>query len=126
MVSWRLVYPDDSVIDEPDIHPSIRYAKAGASALVVMHDGKPLVAVKLDPKREKPIYYWRRYRIVGVGGLGDPGTRTEAIVFGRAHETLNGRVEGTVWLLRPDGKVVDCPQALIDRKAIELAMREVA
>ena len=123
---WRLVYPDDSVVEQVDgLCESVRGAKHGACALllIVKETGTQHVGIRLDPERDFPVVYSRRGISIHMGS-GAQEITTDAVVFGRMHETDDGRLDGTLWLLRKDGSVVSCPERYIDARAIESLVRE--
>lgn len=104
-LSWRLHYPDGSVTTEAPFseHQSIRHARRGASALVLVDrpgapDGDGLISVALPPGW-RPIFYRKRAAdITADGTLGR--TRTTALVWGRARED-GERGTAELWCVLP-------------------------
>lgn len=113
---WRVDSPTGVQTIEPPENASIKAAPRGSVRLVVVKaDGTPVIQV---PLREagigyRPIFYRKRSQ-----GVGDKVSRVDAVVFGKGRE--DGSVVRTnLWAII-GGKVIDCPQALIDPTMINL------
>lgn len=137
MLYWRLVYPGDVMIDEPEDQASIRLAPPGASMIAVTRVDEagrriPIVGEPLDEIGARrlgrplddyirgrtdqawaPIFYRRKSL-----ALGDAAPRVDAIVFGRGRIRGNGALEGSVWMVNRAGVLSDCPSWAMDVTAI--------
>lgn len=133
---WRLVYSDESYRDEPltggTLSEQSLNSRKSARFLEVTRPTqlRPIVMLgsffKVDLADEPgggkwwPIFY--RVRIGDV----DPGTgrkvgewgALDAVILGRAREA-DDSIDATLWLVRPDGEVVDAPE---DRRLIDFTM----
>jgi hypothetical protein len=121
---WRLVYADGRVVTEPPENASIRESPPGAVRLeAVRPDGTPVAAVALweDGRAYRPVWYRRRGLVLNSAphpaGLE---TALLATVFGRARDD-DAVISGTLWAAY-GGRIVPCPEALIDAAAIELCV----
>ena len=133
-VKWRLVYPGDVVIDEPEEDASIRLARPGATDLIVcemMPDGsrRPWLRVPLTDEESlsrlligreggewRPVFYRKRFAEMGSSNRSG----TAGIVFGRGRET-NLRVEGKLFFWRRGMATAgEVPPSMLDETAIQL------
>lgn len=105
---WRLVYADDTVVDESSEGSSIRDVRPVAAELqLVRHDTAPATAfLRIPLLGERPVFY--RWRGLSLDGKGE--TSTDWIVFGKGHIGREGNVESELWQWTPEGGAVPASQ----------------
>jgi hypothetical protein len=103
---WRLVYADDSVMDERPDGSTIKDTRPLAVAVQVHRwgDGDEHTAiVQVFLEGQRPVFYRRRSMTLD----GKEGPRTDAIVFGRGR--VRDAIEAELWELLPDGTTIALP-----------------
>lgn len=141
-VTWRLVYPDDGIVDEYASDGSqlgsIKNVRRGAAQLHVMYHGQAVVRVALirDGVKEQPkgkfdpIFYRTKsifMKTLYPNGVASPGVdyvspvRTDVIVCGF------GKIKGSkadvfLFSLMPNGDVIESPTEHRDIGAIRVCL----